>query len=137
MSADSGRVLPEVTAESQAFWTGGFDGELRITRCQDCRGWIHPPVGACWRCRSRDVEPEVASGRATVASFTVNHHQWLPAFPAPYVIAVVELDEQPDVRLTTYLTGVEVDEVTVGMSVEVVFEEHDDVALPFFRPVAA
>ena len=61
MSNESGRVLPEVTAESRAFWTGGFEGELRITRCQSCRGWIHPPVGACWRCRSLDVAPEVAA----------------------------------------------------------------------------
>ncbi|OZG30479.1 hypothetical protein DFR67_107289 [Williamsia limnetica] len=137
MSIETGRMLPEVTLESQAFWTGGFEGELRIYRCQDCRGWIHPPVGACWRCRSRNVGPEAASGRARIASFTINHHPWLPAFPPPYVIAVVELDDQPDVRLTTCIVEIDVDAVEIGMAVEVVFEEHDDVALPFFRPVAA
>lgn len=137
MSTDAGRMLPEVTAESRDFWTGGFDGELRIYRCAECRGWIHPPVGACWRCRSRSVGPEVASGRATVASFTVNHHPWFPAFPPPYAIAVVELDEAPDVRLTTCLVDVDVDDVEIGMPVEVTFEAHDDVSLPMFRPVVA
>ncbi|MDT5160136.1 MAG: hypothetical protein QOC90_446, partial [Mycobacterium sp.] len=29
------------------------------------------------------------SGQATVAGFTVNHQQWLPNFPPPYVVAVV------------------------------------------------
>ncbi|MBF4478687.1 hypothetical protein SAMN02745947_05087 [Rhodococcus rhodochrous J3] len=137
MSTSAGRILPEVTAESRDFWTGGFDNELRIYRCRSCSGWFHPPVGACWRCRSRDVGPEVVSGRATVAAFTVNHHPWFPAFPPPYVIAAVELDEQPDVRLTTCLVDVDVDKVEVGMQVEVVFDEQDDVALPFFRPVTA
>ena len=137
MSNEAGRILPEVTPESEAFWTGGFDGELRIYRCRDCRGGIPPPVGACWRCRSRNVGPEAASGRARIASFTVNHHPWLPAFPPPYVIAVVELDDQPDVRLTTCIVGVDVNAVEIGQPVEVVFESHDDVSLPFFRPLAA
>ncbi|MDV7352772.1 OB-fold domain-containing protein [Rhodococcus oxybenzonivorans] len=81
--------------------------------------------------------PEVASGRATVAAFSINHHPWFPAFPPPYVIAAVELEEQPDVRLTTCLIDVDVDTVEVGMQVEVVFDKQDDVALPFFRPVNA
>lgn len=137
MADPEGRMLPEVTAESRAFWTGGFDQELRIYRCQACRSWIHPPVGACWRCRSRDVGPEVASGRAKVAAYSINHHPWFPAFPPPYVVAAVELDEDPSVRLTTCLVDCDVDQVEVGMAVEVVFDEQGDVALPLFRPVMA
>jgi hypothetical protein len=132
-----GRILPEVTEESRPFWTGGLDGELRIHRCHACRQYFHPPVGACFRCRSRDVGPEPVSGRATVAAFTINHHHWLPDFPPPYVIAAVELAEQPDVRLTTRLVECEIDDVRVGMPVEVVFDVQDDVAIPFFRPVSA
>ena len=137
MAEPAGRMLPEVTPDSQAFWTGGFENELRIYRCQSCRQWIHPPVGACWKCRSREVGPEVASGRATVAAFSVNHHPWFPAFPPPYVVAAVELEEQPGVRLTTCLVDCDVDQVEIGMAVEVVFDEQDDVALPLFRPVSA
>jgi uncharacterized OB-fold protein len=135
MSTEAGRILPEVTTESREFWTGGFDNELRIYRCNNCGKWFHPPVGACFRCRSRDVAPAVASGKATVAAFTINQHPWLPAFPPPYIIAMVELDDEPDVRLTTCIVDCEIDAVSVGMPVEVVFEEHDDVAIPFFRPV--
>lgn len=74
------------------------------------------------------------SGRATVASFTVNHQQWIPGAD-PYIVAWVALDEQPDVRLTTNLVGIEPDQVAVGMAVEVFFERHDDVYLPLFRAV--
>lgn len=137
MSEQPGRILPEVTEESRAFWTGGFEGKLLIHHCESCERWFHPPVGACFRCRSREVGPKAVSGRAKVAAYTVNHHPWLPAFPPSYVIAAVELDDEPDVRLTTCLVDCEVDRVEVGMPVEVVFDEQDDVALPFFRPVSA
>jgi len=131
------RVLPEVTAESMAYWTGGADGELRVYRCQDCQGWIHPPTPACWRCRSRRVEPEVASGRAVVAAYTINHHPWLPGFPPPYIIAIVEMEESRDVRFTTNIVDCDIEDVHVGMPVEVVFEHREDVWLPLFRPMAA
>ncbi|MFJ8749041.1 Zn-ribbon domain-containing OB-fold protein [Streptomyces sp. NPDC102441] len=137
MSEQPGRILPEVTEESRAFWTGGFEGKLLIHHCESCGRWFHPPVGACFRCRSREVGPKAVSGRAKVAAYTVNHHPWLPAFPPPYVIAAVELDDEPDVRLTTCLVDCDIARVEVGMPVEVVFDEQDDVALPFFRPVSA
>jgi uncharacterized protein len=128
-------MLPELTAETEAYWTGGAQAELRIYRCQDCRGWIHPPTRACWRCRSRAVGPETASGRAAVAAYTINHHPWLPGFPPPYIVAIVELQDSPDVRLTTNIVECDIEEVYVGMPVEVIFEQHEDVWLPLFKPV--
>jgi uncharacterized protein len=129
-------MLPELTAESEAYWTGGEQGELRIYRCQNCRGWIHPPTRACWRCRSRDVAPEAASGRATVAAYTINAHPWLPGFPPPYIIAIVELEESPDVRLTTNIVECDIEDVRVGLPVEVTFEQREDVWIPLFKPVS-
>lgn len=137
MTPPTYRMLPEVTRDSEAFWTGGSEGQLRIYRCRACEHWFHPPVGVCFRCRSREVGPEAASGRATVAAFTVNQHPWFEGFPPPYVVAMVELDDEPGVRLTTNVIDCPVDEVTVGMPVEVVFEERDDVWIPLFRPVAS
>lgn len=135
MTRPAYRMLPEVTQYSEDFWTGGAKGELRIYRCRSCGHWFHPPTGACFRCRSRDVGPEVASGRARVAAFTVNEHQWFPGFPPPYVVAIVELDEEPDVRLTTNIVDCELDRVAVGLPVRAVFEERDDLWVPLFAPV--
>jgi uncharacterized protein len=137
MATPAFRLLPDVTMESSAFWTGGAQGELLIYKCHSCHHWFHPPVGACFRCRSRDVGPEPVSGRATVAAFTVNHHQWFEGFPPPYVIAIVELEEEPDVRLTTNIVECAIEDVHVGMRVDVLFEEREDVWLPIFRPAAS
>ncbi len=80
--------------------------------------------------------PAVVSGRATLHSFTVNHQPWDGAGDV-YVIGVVQIDEQADVRLTTNIVGIDPAEVRIGMPVEVVFEDHDPVFLPLFRPVAS
>lgn len=136
-ASPTSRLLPEITAENEAYWTGGAENELRVYRCQSCRHWFHPPTRACFRCRSLEVAPEVSSGRAKVAAYTINHHPWLPGFPPPYIIAIVELEEEPDVRFTTNIVECDVEDVHVGLPVEAVFEHIDDVWLPLFRPIAA
>ena len=102
-----------------------------------------PPGPACWRCRSTDVAPEPVSGRATVAAYTVNRQNWIPGFEPPYIVAMVELAEEPDTRLISNVVDVAPDEISVGMAVEVFFEdwtalsgeEDSRVWLPLFRPV--
>lgn len=128
------RLVPTPDATSGPFWTGGLDGKLLIHRCRGCGRFFHPPAPACWRCRGTDVGPEPVSGRATVAAFTINRQPWIPGFPPPYVVGMVELAEQPDVRLVTNVVGIAPEMVRVGMEVEVLFEEWDGVALPLFRP---
>jgi uncharacterized protein len=137
------RLAPSPTAESHPFWTGGRNGELLITRCHGCGHFFHPPGPACWRCRSTDVVPEPVSGRAVVAAYTVNRQNWIPGFEPPYIVAMVELNDEPDVRLITNVVDVAPDEISVGMAVEVFFEdwtalsgeEDSRVWLPLFRPV--
>ncbi len=125
--------LPELGFENVPFWTGGAKGELRIARCRSCSHWIHPPLPVCPRCRSRDVVPERASGRAEIVTFTVNHHAWFPGQQVPYVLAIVELQEQPGLRLTTRLVGFEPKDVRIGLAVRVRFEQVEDVWLPLFE----
>lgn len=135
LTRPASRVLPEITRDSAAFWTGGADGELRIYRCRSCQRYFHPPVGVCYRCRSRDVAPEAVSGQATVATYTINHHPWFgDAFPVPYALAIVELAEDPEVRLTTQIVDCPIEDVRIGLAVEVDFEQHEDVWVPVFRP---
>jgi acetyl-CoA acetyltransferase/uncharacterized OB-fold protein len=128
------RPLPQLTPVNEWFWTSGADGRLRIQGCDDCKALVHPPVPICPSCRSRSWSPVDVSGRATVVGFTVNQHQWLPAFEPPYVIALVALAEDPSVRLTTNIVGCDPDEVTIGQEVVVRFEQHEDVWLPLFEP---
>jgi uncharacterized OB-fold protein len=133
-------LAPTPTAESLPFWTGGARGELLISRCRTCRHFFHPPAPVCWRCRSLDVAPETVSGRATVAAYTVNRQPWIPGFEPPYIVAMVELVEEPDVRLTTNVVDIAIDDMRIGLEVEVFFEEwavgedEDPVWVPLFRP---
>ncbi len=128
------RVLPAVTPENEHFWLGGADGELRFLRCADCRSWIHPPQPICPICLSRSLTPEAVSGRGTVHTFTVNWQAWFPDLDPPYVIAIVALREQDGLRLTTNIVGCAPEDVTIGLAVQVTFEEYDGVWLPFFTP---
>jgi uncharacterized OB-fold protein len=128
------RVLPRLTPETEFFWTSGKDGKLRFLRCTTCHYYVHPPSPICPRCLTKTLVPEAVSGRATVFSYTVNHQPWIPTFDPPYVVGLVTIEEQDDVRLTTNIVGCEPGDVRIGMPVQVCFEEYEDVWLPLFEP---
>jgi uncharacterized OB-fold protein len=105
-----------------------------IYRCQACTYYVHPPVRFCPKCESRDVEPEQVSGGATVEVFTINYKEWVPGLDTPYVLALVRLDEQDDVRLPTNIICCPAESVHAGMRVRVRFEQYEDVWPPLFAP---
>lgn len=127
--------LPELTPENEAFWTGGATGALRIMACSDCDYRIHPPQLICPQCLSRAVAPVTAAGTGTIHSFTINRQAWLPDLKTPYVIAIVDLDDQPGVRLTARVECDVLDAVAIGTAVSVDFENRQDVFVPYFRLV--
>ena len=128
--------VPASSPDTEFYWRG--DGKaLRMLTCNDCGKITHPPGPICGYCRSRDVAPKEVSGRGTLYAWTVNLQPFVPGLP-PYCPAMVTLDEQDDVKITTQLVDVNNEEIEVGMPVQVVFVEGSDgVQLPFFRPVSA
>ena len=132
------RLLPEITDRNRHFWQGGRDGELRFQRCRACGYYLHPPNVVCPKCLSKDIGVEPVSGRAEVIAVTVNHQQWMPGLEAPFVLAIVVLPEQDDLRLTTNIVNCDPESVTIGMPVQVTFEAHpeDEVWIPLFEPAA-
>ena len=130
------RILPQVTPENEHYWKGGARGELTFLRCDECGTSIHPPSPVCPSCLSRKLAPAAVSGRARLLTWTVNQHRWIPGFEPPYVIAIVEIEEQPGLRVTTNLVNCTPDELLMDLPVKVVFEERDDgIFLPLFEPV--
>ncbi|HBZ70144.1 MAG TPA: DNA-binding protein [Deltaproteobacteria bacterium] len=128
------RLLPALTPENQHFWTGGARGRLQLLGCVRCRHLIHPPAPVCPECLSRNLEVAAVSGQGIVHTFTVNHQPWYPGMATPFVVAIVELAEQPGLRLTTNLVNCAVDQVKIGMPVRVLFENRDPVWIPLFEP---
>ncbi|GAA3204960.1 thiolase C-terminal domain-containing protein [Actinocorallia longicatena] len=134
MAEPSGRPLPALTEENSFFWTSGADGLLRFQQCSSCSALIHPPQPVCRYCRCRELTVTAVSGRASLVGFTVNHRFGLPGLPPPYVVAQVAIEEDPRVKLTTNAVGCDPGDLEPGTPMEVVFERHDDVWLPLFRP---
>jgi uncharacterized OB-fold protein len=125
--------IPQVNDDNRDFWTGGRDGELRIVRCSDCGYYIHPPSPRCPRCLGASVAPVAVSGRGRIYSYTVNERMWAPGLDVPYLIAIVELEEQPGLRLMTNIVDCPLDEVAIDMPVTVEFRDQGEVCVPVFR----
>lgn len=128
------RKLPALTPDTAPFWQGGARGVLNIHRCAACTRWFHPPAPICPRCGSFEVGAQPVSGRGKVLTFTVNHQPWTPELKDPYVVAIVELAEQADLRVLSNVVDCAVDRVAIDMPVQVRFEQHEDVWLPLFSP---
>lgn len=129
------RPLPRLDNDNRAFWTGGAEGELRLTRCGDCSSFVHPPRPVCRNCLSENVAPETVAGTGIIDTFTVNYQKWHPKMEVPFVIARVAIDGAPGVYLTTNIVGCPVEEVDIGDRVRVTFERQDDVYLPLFEKI--
>src|SRR5687768_5886149 len=111
-------MLPALNDHNRAFWTGGADGQLRVPFCAQCGVWVSPMAAECSDCDGA-LESRAVSGRGTVFTYTVNHQPFNPAVPVPYVIAIVELEEQADLRIASNIVDCELDSVRIGLPVEV------------------
>ena len=126
-------------AWTEPFWVAAADHRLTCPRCTACATMRMPPSPFCPRCRSQSIEWVELSGRGTVWSFTIARHALIPELAdcLPYVVAVVDLEGAPGVRLVANVIDTEVEDVHVGMPLEVVWEdiEGTPVSVYRFRPV--
>lgn len=79
--------------------------------------------------------PERVSGLGNLYTFTANVHRWADEIDPQYVLAIVSLSEQDHLHIVTNIVGCSLDEVRIGMPVEVAFDLTDEAAIPVFRPV--
>lgn len=130
----AGKPIPAPTLETAPYWEGCRQHQLRIQRCSNCRQYQFFPRIYCSKCFSEQVEWIDASGRAKILSFTVVRRPVSPAFAneVPYIVALVTLEEGP--QMMTNIVGCAPEEVAIGMSVEVVFEDWSEtISIPKFR----
>ena len=122
--SDAVTLAPEPLPDpdSAGFWDATREGRLAISRCQDCGTFQHPPHERCRACGG-PVAFEDVSGRGTIYSFIIVRQALVPAERVPYVIAQVEIEEQPDVRVVGVMADCEPEAVTIGSPVEVHFGE--------------
>lgn len=123
---------PTPTAETAPFWAAAREGVLLLQHCAACGRWVFYPRALCPHCWADALEWKAASGRGRIRSFTVVHKPGHPSWrvAAPYVVAVVELDEGP--RMLSALVGVDPADVRVFLPVSVRFVSVGEWSLPFF-----
>ena len=81
------RSRPRLDRDNRAFWTGGAEGKLHITRCGDCGNYTHPPRELCRHCQSENVAPHAVAGTGIIDTYTINHQAWAKDMEVPFVIA--------------------------------------------------
>jgi uncharacterized OB-fold protein len=128
---------PAPDVDSEGFWEATAEGRLAMCRCVECGLWLQPPLERCRRCAGATHFEEVA-GTGTVYSFIVQRQPSVVGYEneIPYVVALVELDEQTGLRLPSRILGVEPEKVRVGMRVraELVDLPGGDYKIPVFQP---
>ena len=117
------RVVP---VEDQPFWDALDSGNFVLARCT-C-GAYYARSQACLRCGAdaRTLTWAPASGRGTVRTFVVFDKPYHPYFKerTPYVVAVVTLEEGPEI--TTNIVDIEVTNVEIGMPVRIVISNRGE-----------
>jgi hypothetical protein len=129
------RLLPRLDPENRFFWSSGADGLLRFLQCGECATYVHPPRPICPHCRSELVAPASVPGTGVVDTFTINRQKWHPGMEVPFVIARIAIDGAPGVFLTSNIIQTDPENVAIGDRVKVVFEQQEDVFLPFFEKI--
>jgi len=133
-----GRPFPRVSPIDEPFWSACRSHVLAIQRCDGCSAFIHPPLPRCSTCLSEDLHFEALSGRATVLTYTVNHHVWRPDWTEPYIVCLAEPDDAAGVRVIGEMFDCSPAEMRIGMPVRVAFiEANHGFPVPAFRPAKA
>lgn len=115
------------------FFAAARDGRLVLRACNACGRGLHVPTPSCRFCGSLDTLWRDARGTGTLFSWTTVTHQAHPAWPVPYTVVIVALDDAPDVRLTGCIPGAP--DLIVGQPMQVWFEDiGQGRRLPNWRP---
>jgi len=134
MSSDS--LLPTLDDTTTPFWEGCKQHKLLIQRCVNSGRLIHPPrYNSPWH-TTGELDWVEVSGRGKVWSVIEPHPPLTAQFAAlaPYNCVIVELDEDPTVRLAgnliastnSAINSISFDEISIGDAVRVVFQKEED-----------
>lgn len=120
------KPIPVPDTLSKPFWDAVNERRLVVQTCTMCDRKQYPPEPRCARCGSADsLEWREVKGRGRIHGYCVMHDSRIKMLQEhqPFNIAVIELEEDPEIKFFSHLPGTPPDEVPVGDAVELVFEE--------------
>ena len=88
------------------FWDAANEDRLVVQNCTECDRLQHPPAASCSECSSGDnLEWKEMSGRGRVYGYGVMYDcpVIILAEDQPFNIAVVELEEDPGIKMLSHL----------------------------------
>jgi uncharacterized OB-fold protein len=135
-SSTDPRPFPAPDDVSGFFWDAAADHRLVLQRCRACEKLQYPPEVCCVHCQAEEFELHETTGLGVVYSYAVVDRPLHAGFleNLPYVVAFVELNDQPGLRIIANLVDVPTGTaLSCGLPVEVVFEDRGSVTLPQFR----
>jgi len=103
-------------------------GRLLVQQCTACGAVQHPPEEVCFRCQSFRFHNVESAGLGHVYSYIVAHYAVSPLLKesVPYGIALVQLDDYPDVRIVGNVLNLPPEALRIGLPVRVIFEAAAD-----------
>jgi hypothetical protein len=129
--------IPDIEdPEVRPFWEGCRAGELRIPKCGTCGRFVWYPQLTCRGCGGGSFRWTAVSGRATLFTWVRVDRAFLPGYEGrvPFTTALVELEEDPAIRMATWLDNPAGVTLRLGLPLKVRFEETEPgLVIPRFR----
>lgn len=122
---------------TQPYWDGIDEGKLLLQHCAGCDALQYYPRPQCSKCQSPALDWKQAIGTGALYSYSIVQRGPSPAFQsmAPYVVAIVELDEGP--RIFTNIIDSDLNAIAVGQAVALTIREGPEgLKLPYFKLVS-
>jgi uncharacterized protein len=132
--------IPEPDELTEFFWRGIQEHELWILKCDSCGKFVHWPRPVCRFCLATSLAPTRVSGRGSLHTWTIPQQPFDPYYRdhLPYVLAVVQLQEQPGLMVVTNIVDCSEADLRIDLPLEVTFREvGPGCTLPLFRPLSA
>jgi uncharacterized OB-fold protein len=85
---------PKINSANKTFWEEIKNEKFMLQKCNGCNDIFFPPRIICPECLSDDIKHIESSGRGVLYAFTEIRGR-VPGFKTPFVIGLIELDENP------------------------------------------
>jgi len=131
------KPLPVINEGTAPYWEYCRGHELMMQKCIACGNIRFPVSIVCPECHSLGADWTKLSGKGKVYSYIVFRQAYHPSYvnEIPYIVGIIELDEGP--RMESNIVGCDIEDITIDMPVEVVFDDvTDEISLPKFKPVS-
>lgn len=106
MAGTAARLMPvDDDVDTGGFFEAARRGALAVRRCNGCDAVLHLPRKYCRHCGSWIGRWQEVAPAGSLYSWTTVTHQVHPAYPVPYTVVVVDLDEIPGTRFVGSVPG--------------------------------